>query len=323
VKRRQVLAGALVGVGGGREASAWAAGPAPLRIVLAYPPGGASDAIVRALVDRLAAPLAMPVIVTYRPGAGGAVAMDEIARAPADGRTLCFSAITALTLRPHLAPVRYDPLRDIAPVAAVMTTPVLVAGTPALRAKSFGAMLDEARRRPGRLRWASSGLGTTGHLVCRRVAQLAGVDITHVPYKGGGQQLVDALAGQFEVLSTNVAPLQLTHVGTGRLTALALGAPSRLPVLAAVPTLAELGFAPANRVSVFGLFAPGGTPGDVLERLNGEVDRAARDPAIRDVLLAANNQPGGGSRAAFVQQIAQEWAANRELLDGPAGDRLR
>lgn len=281
----------------------------PLRLVVAYPPGGVSDEIARVLAHRLESDLGITVLVSHQPGAGGAIALQRLARAPADGRSLVFCAITPLTL-PRETPLGFDPLKDVAPVAQVMLTPLLVVGTPALGARSFAGMLAVARERG--VRWATSGPGTTGHLVLERVrAQARSADITHVPYTGGGQQLSDALGGQFEVLSSNVGAAQLRHVAAGRLHALAVGAPARLPVLPAVPTLAELGFPRANVASVFGLFAPGATPPAVVARLNAAVRRALEAPEVRERLLGVNNLPGGGSAADFAALIAHERAAAR------------
>lgn len=285
-----------------------------LRILVAYPPGGVSDDMARALALALAPRLGVPVVVENRPGAGGSVAMEALSRAPADGHTLCFSAITPLTLMPHLAPPRFDPQRGIAPVISVMLTPVLVVATPAWAGRDLDSVVAQARAQPGRLRWASSGHGTTGHFVLEQVRRSRGLDITHVPYQGGGAQLTDALAGHFELLSTNVGPLQLQYVREGRLTALAVGAPQRLAVLPQVPTLAEQGFPMVNRGSVFGLFAPGGTPVARLEQINAVVNEVLAQAALRERLLAVNNLPTGGTREAFVREIALEWAAGAEAL---------
>lgn len=310
MKRRQLLALAL--------APAWAAAPAfaadtALRLVVAYPPGGLSDEVARALAEPLATALGRPVRVEHRPGAGGALAMELLARSPGDGSVLVFSAVTPLALLPLLGPTAFDPQRDISPVAAVMATPVLVLGTPALNTDSFDGLLALARARPGQLRWASSGLATTGHLVLEQVGLSAGVDIVHVPYKGGGQQLNDALGGQFEVLSSNVAPATLQFVRQGRLKALAVGAAQRLPALPGVPTLAEAGHPDANLQSLFGVFAPGSTPAPLVERLNAALRQATASTALRERLLAANNLPQDGSAAQFAQQIMAEAAHLRRL----------
>jgi tripartite-type tricarboxylate transporter receptor subunit TctC len=287
-----------------------------VRILVAYPPGGVSDDIMRALAEKLSTQLGVPVLAENRAGAGGSVAMDALAKAPADGYTLCFSAITPLTLLPLLGSVNYDPVRDIAPVASVMLTPVLIVGTSALPARTLPDALAAARERPGSLRWATTGLGTTGHMVLEQVRKASGTDITHIPYKGGGQQITDALSGQFELLSTNVGALQLQHIKSGKFKPLAVGADKRVAVLPDVPTLAELGFAQANLVSLFGLFAPGGTPPSIVQRLNTEINKALQLPEIRRRLEAVNNVPAVGDVAGFARYIEQDALRSRRALMG-------
>ena len=281
----------------------------PLRIVVAYPPGGVSDAVARALAAELALRLGVPVQVENRPGAGGAIALRSLSRAAADGRMLVLSAVTPLALDPQLRarPAAGLP-STVAPVAGVMLTPSLLVGTAAFRGRSFADLLAAARERPGDLRWATSGVATTGHLILEQVRAASGIVVTHVPYKGGGQQLSDALAGQFELLSTNVGALQLRYVRNGRFKALAVGAPQRVPQLPDVPTLAELGLPQANLASRFGLFAPGGTPPARLRRLNAAVDAALQQSAIRGALLEAGSLPMGGSAEAFADEISRSNA---------------
>lgn len=318
--RRQLMA-ALLALAAARPA--WPAPPwpaRPLRLIVVYPPGGLSDGLARAIADGLAARLGVPVRVDNRAGGGGVVGLQALARAAPDGHTLAFSATSPLTLRPHLGPVGFDPLRDVAPVASAMVTPVLLVGTPAFTGERFADLLQQARERPGALRWATSGVATAGHLVLEQVQAGAGIAVTHIPYKGGGQQINDALGGQFELLSTNVAPLQLQHVAAGRFKPLAVGAPRRLDVLPEVPTFAELGLPQANVSSLFGLFAPGDTPAALLDRLNAEINRVLASPAIRDRLLASDNLPATDERAAFKRRVAEECLSHRRLKD--AGIRL-
>jgi tripartite-type tricarboxylate transporter receptor subunit TctC len=235
--------------------------------------------------------------------------MESLKHAPPDGRTLVFSAISPLTIAAQSGPTEIDPDKDVTPVMSVMVTPVLVLGTAALRGDTLAAVIEAARAQPGAVRWVTSGVGTTGHRVLEQVRASSGVDITHVPYKGGGQQIADALAGEFEVLSSNVGELQFQYVREGRLKALAVGAPARLTVLPGVPTLAEAGFPAANLSSTFGLFAPGRTPPQVVSLLNRAFEVALRDPEIRRRLREAGNVATGGTAAAFADQIAREREA--------------
>ncbi len=285
-----------------------------VRIIVVYPSGGLSDDTARAIADRLGARLQVPVLIENRAGGGGSVGIAVVAKAPPDGHTLAFSAISPLSLNPHLANVSYDPLRDIAPVVGVMQTPVVVVGTPAFRGASFQDLLAAARQAPGSMRWGSSGLATVGHMVMEHVRLAGRVDITHIPYKGGGQQLSDALAGHFEILSTNVAATQLQHIRSGKFKALAVGSPERLPVLPQVPTLAELGFAQANLTSQFGIFAPGGTPEWIVNRVNVEINAVLRTAEFRERVLASNNIPIGGTAAEFARLIQQDSERNRGLI---------
>ena len=314
--RRRVV-GALLGVISGAACAGASVSPErSLRMTVAYPPGGVSDEVARELARRLESQLGTTVIVEHRPGAGGTLAMEALSRARADGMELCFSAITPLLRLPQQGPIRFDPAHDIAPVAAVMSTPVLVLATRAFKGKTFADLIAVARAAPGRIRWATSGHATTGHLVLEQIRASAAVAITHVPYSGGGQQLVDALAGQFEVLSSNVAARQLAYVRDGRLRALAVGAPQRLPVLREVPTFAELGYVGANLSSLFGVFAPGRTPAARLDQLNLQINVVLRQAEFRQQLLANANLPVEGSREDFIRLIELEALALRRLLGG-------
>lgn len=280
----------------------------PIRILVAYPSGGVSDLIARELAELMSPRLAVPVLVENRPGASGALAMEVLVRSIADGHTLCFGAASAVAL---LTSARHRdaktlPVLPVLPVAGVMRTPILVVGTSSLRASTFAGMLALARAQPGSVRWATTGEGTTGHAVLERVRHASGTEIVHIPYKGGGRQLTDALGGHFEVLSTNVAPQQLEAIRGGKFNALAVGAPERLPVLPETPTLAELGFSNANLDSLFGLFAPPGTLASIVTRINSEVAVALRHPGLRTKLRSASNTPFTGTAAEFASQILRE-----------------
>jgi tripartite-type tricarboxylate transporter receptor subunit TctC len=314
--RLALAAAALQGLPPALPAAAMPWPSQPIRLLVVYPPGGVSDVIARALAELLSRSLGVPVLVEYRAGAGGSVGLEVLARAAPDGHTIAFSAISPLTMHGLLAHGPEDPLHRVVPVAGVVRTPVLVAGTRSLVERSFDDMIARARTRPGAVRWASSGMATVGHMVLVQVRLASQATIIHVPYQGGGAQLNDALSGQFEVLSTNLAALQLQYVNAGSLAALAVGAPQRLVALPDVPTLAELGYPQANLVSLFGIFAPAHTPAGVVHRLNAEINRALQNRTLREQLRGANNIPASGSPEDFASEIVADRQRNERLIAG-------
>ncbi len=251
------------------RAQAWPA--KPIKITVAYPPGGVADAMARLLADKLAPVLGQSVLVDNKAGASGSIGMDAVAKAAPDGYSFGFSAISPLVLNPHLGKSPFDAARDIAPVASVIASPVLLLGTSALAAKDFRELVAAAKARPGALRWATSGPASLGHIV-------------------------------------------LEQVKAGKLKALAVGSPARLEQLPQVPTLAELGLPAANLASVFGLFAPAGTPAAAIERLNAEVNKLLKDKDVLQKIDAADNVPTGGSAADFAKFIAGESSSNARII---------
>ena len=288
--------------------------PKTIRIIVAYPAGGVSDVVARALADKLTQQLGSAVIVENRAGASGTIGVDAVAKAQPDGATLGFAAISPLVLSPHLGRIPYDPFKDITPVASVMYSPVLLLATPATGTRDFRSLLADAKARPGAIRWATSGSASLGHIMLEQLRADAGVDITHVPYKGGGQQMNDAMSGQFEILSTNAAPLVSAQIKAGKLRPLAVGAPARLESLAQVPTLAELGFKGANLSSQFGIIAPAGLPLEMVARYNAEINKALASPDLRARLTATDNVPTGGSAADFAKEIRSEYDATGRII---------
>ena len=311
LSRRALLAAAAAATLPAR-AQPWP--PRPVRLIVPYPAGGISDLVARALGQRMAAGLGQPVVVENRAGASGTIGLEALAKAPADGLTLAFSAISPLVLSPALGKVGYDPAADFTPVASVMVSPILLLATNAMAVRDFREFLQRARDWPDTVRWATSGPGSLGHLMLEEVQATAKVRFVHIPYKGGGQQINDALGAQFEVLSVNAAPALIDYIKAGRLRPLAVGAPRRLETLPQVPTLAELGFARANFASHFGIFAPGNLPLRLLDRINSEVNAALEDPKVRARMLAAENVPTGGTARDFALQIAAEAGSTLAIV---------
>ena len=288
--------------------------PRTVRMIVSYPAGGVSDTVARALADQLSSQLGITMVIENRAGASGTIGMDAVAKAAPDGATLGFSAISPLVLSPHLSKLSYDPREDIQPIASVMYSPVLLLATPASTSKDFAGLLAEAKARPRAIRWATSGQASLGHIMLEQLRVAAGIDVTHVPYKGGGQQMNDALGGQFEILSTNAGATLSQHIQAGRMRPLAVGAPARLESLAAVPTLAELGYPAANLSSLFGVFAPAGLPAALASRYNAEIDRALASPELRAKLTSTGNVPTGGSAADFAKAIAAQYESNGRIV---------
>jgi tripartite-type tricarboxylate transporter receptor subunit TctC len=285
-----------------------------IRLIVVYPPGGTSDGVARPLAEKLSAQLGQQVIVENKGGAGGAIGMDAMAKSPADGHTLAFSAVSPVTLLPHVGKVPYDPLKDIAPVASVMYSPVYMLGTSAFTGREFGDAIAQAKAKPGSVRLATSGIATVGHLMLEQIKLAAGVDIVHVPYKGGGQVVADAAGGQFELFTSNPSPGVNSLLTQGRLRVLAVTGPQRLATMPNVPTLLELGYPDSNLTSQFGVFAPARTPDAVLKRLNAEINKAVAAPDMTDRLLKLDNVPSTSGAEQFAKTIRAEYDANARIV---------
>jgi len=286
----------------------------PIRMIVAYPTGGISDAVARALGEKLSLQMGTSVVVENKAGAGGSIGIDAVAKAAPDGYTLGFASTSPLTLNPHVGRVNYDPQHDVAPVMSVMYSPVLVVATPSFTGKTFQDVIAQSKAKPGSVRWATSGLGTVGHVMLEQIKAKSKADITLIPYKGAGQQMNDALGGQFEVMSTNASPMLTQHMQAGRLRAIAVGAPKRLEALPNVPTFDELGYPKANLTSTFGIFAPGKTPAAIVNRLNAELNKALAEPEVRERLLRGGEVPTGGTAAQFSAAIRTESAENARIV---------
>src|SRR6185369_91484 len=270
----------------------------PVRIIVVYPPGGTSDAVTRYLAEKLSGPLGQQVFVENKGGAGGAIGMDAMAKSPPDGHTIAFSAISPVTLLPHVGKVPYDALKDIAPLASVMYSPVYLLATPAFAGKTFADLVQEARAKPGSLRVGTSGIATLGHLMVEQL-RIAGLDLVHVPYKGGGQVITDAAGGQFELFTANPSPGVNSLIQQGKFRILAVAAPKRLPALPTIPTMTELGYADSNYTSHFGFFAPARTPEAALKRLHDDINAALALPDVADRLVKLDNVVAPSSAAEF------------------------
>jgi tripartite-type tricarboxylate transporter receptor subunit TctC len=292
----------------------------PVRVIVPYAPGGTSDAAMRLLAERLSPALGQTVVVENRPGASGTTGVDAMAKST-DGHTFAFSAISPVTLNPHLQKVPYDPLKDVLPVASVMYSPVYFVATGAFTGKSFADVLSQARAEPGKLNVASSGMGSVGHLMLEQISRKAGVKFNHIPYKGSGQVINDAAGGQFELFTTNPSPAVNGLIAQGKLRVLAVAAGQRLPGFPEAPTFTELGHPDANLSSVFGVFAPARTPPEVVKRLNAEFNKLLAEKEVQERLAKLDNIVSPSTPEQFAARLQREHDANARVVKD-AGFRL-
>jgi tripartite-type tricarboxylate transporter receptor subunit TctC len=309
IRRRFLLAAAAVAVA---PLAAWAAFPdKPLRLVVPFPPGGAADLMARGLAQHLGEQLGQQVIVDNRGGAGGTVACEMVARAPADGYTLLFGTMGTHAINPALYPkLRYDPLKDFAPIALTHITPrVLVVGA-SVKPRSVAELVAAAKAKPGQLTYGSAGNGSSSHLSGALFESMAGVDLVHVPYKGSAPLLTDLLAGRVDATFDSFTVYE-EHIKSGRVHALAVTSRTRMAALPQVPTLAEAGL-PGYEVSNWlGLLAPAGTSSQVVSALNAAVVRAMADAGMKRQLIALGIEPTAstaGEFAALVRSEIPKWA---------------
>ncbi|MDP3138529.1 MAG: tripartite tricarboxylate transporter substrate binding protein [Burkholderiaceae bacterium] len=308
--RRSFVLGALALA----SAAAWSqAGPypaKPIRLIVGYPAGGASDVAARIVAQKLGERMGQPVVVENRPGSAGNVGADAVAKAAPDGYTLLLGTIS-LSVNPSLYPrMSYDPLRDLSAVSMISSTPFLLVVNPKTPYNATKDLLDAARAKPGDINYATAGNGSGSHLFTELLASTAGIRLTHVPYKGAAPAMNDVLGNQVGVTFDNIITT-LPLVKSGKLRALAVSTRQRSKVAPDIPTLHEGGVAGFDATAWFGLFAPAGTPRDVITRLNREVGEAIKDPVVNDKLLQLGAEPTGGSPEsfdAFFKGEVAKWA---------------
>ena len=278
----------------------------PVRLVVTVPPGGAADFIARLVGAKLAESLAQPVLVEIRAGAGGTIAADSVAKAPADGYTLLQNSITTHGVGPHLyAKLPYDPVKDFAPVTGLALLPLIMAINAELAPRNVDDLVRFSKSNS--LNFASSGNGGAPHMAGELFKSETGASITHVPYKGSGPAVADLVGGRVQIMF-DAAPSLIQHVKSGKLRVLAAASAQRNRLLPDVPTFAELGY-PKVAVSLwYGLLAPAGTPRSVIERLNRETRRVMDSADTREKLLVQGAEPMPGSPEAFASFMHEESA---------------
>ena len=285
----------------------------PVRVIVANPPGGTADMIGRLLAKVLGEIWRQSVIVDNRGGGSGAIGTDLVAKATPNGYTLLVSAPGPITTNAVFGKLPYDPIKDLAPIMLIGVTPSLLMVGPNVPSKSIAELVALAKTKPGKLNYASSGLGNPSHLQGAMFGKAAAIDIVHVPYKGGGPALIDMLAGHVEIFF-NAVPAMLPFVQSNRLRALGVTSAQRLAVLPAVPTMTESGFPQIGSTAWYGVLAPAKMPKPLLRKLHTDFSSALAAPEIKEALVSGGTEIVSSSPEQFAEFIRRETEHARELL---------
>jgi tripartite-type tricarboxylate transporter receptor subunit TctC len=272
----------------------------PIRLVVSFPPGGASDGLARVLAEGLSARLGVPVVVENQGGAAGTIAGAMVARAAPDGYTMLVSANAVFAIVPNLRKLDFDPLRDLLPVARVGESLRALAVSPKLPVRTLADLVAYARQIPGKLNYGSSGQGSTVHILTESFAHAAGIDIVHIPYRGAGFSLAGLLAGDIDILMDTVV---VAHVQDGRLIGLAAAGDERLAELPDLPTLAEAGYSNVRTSGWGGLFAPARLPPDILDIYSRAVVDLFKNETFVKRIMTTGSRPAYLAQAAFADHV--------------------
>jgi tripartite-type tricarboxylate transporter receptor subunit TctC len=283
----------------------------PIKVVVTFPPGGSSDAIIRILSTRLNDKLGHPLVLDNRPGAGGNIGLTAVAKAAPDGYVLGVGAAGGLTANVSLYPqMPFDVTKDFAPITMLASIPFVLVGHPSVPADNLQQLIALAKSQPGKVSIGHGGNGTAMHLSTALFTQMADVKLIEVPYRGSGPAAMDTLSGQIQLSITDLAAA-LPHIKAGKLKAFAVTSPKRLSNLPDVPTLSESGLTGYDSTGWFGLVAPAGTPANIIQRLNAEFTAALNDESIKSQMRQNGMEPIATSAEgfdAYIKSETQKWA---------------
>ena len=284
----------------------------PVRLVVGFAPSGAADFVARTLQEPMQRSLGQPIVVDNKPGAGSSIAAEHVAKSSADGYTVLIASPSSILVNPLISPrAGFEPVRDLVAVTKVTSSPLVVAVNPSLGVSTLGELIAYAKKNPSKLNFASSGNGSAPHLAAVLFQRLAGVEMVHVPYKGGAPAVQSVLAGDTQ-LSFATPPSVLPLVQAGRLKALAVTSRNRTPLVPGVPGMAEAGLAAYEISFWYGLFVPSGTPADAVRTLYAAANRALEAPETGQTLAREGTETSGSASpqdfASFVAEDAKLWA---------------
>jgi tripartite-type tricarboxylate transporter receptor subunit TctC len=278
----------------------------PVKIVVGFSPGGGTDILARIVGQKLSETWAQPVVIENRPGASATIGASAVAQSAPDGYTLSMGQLTPNAIAPALiANLPYDAVRGFVPIILVGTSPNILVVNPGVAAKDVAQLVALAKSKPGKLTYASSGAGSLQHIAAEVFKSMAGVDIVHVPFKGSGQAVIDLMSGNVDMNFDSI-PAVIQHVQSGKLRALAVTAAKRASALPAIPAIAESGYPDYDLTSWWGLFAPTGTPPEVVAKIHRDTLAILQTPDVKERFAALSVDPGGGTSREFADYVKQE-----------------